>query len=156
MKSTDHEIYYAACRFTDESAEEDVHRETAGNNGTFLVMEPRDESLLRKAKVREILKTFQEDQPEEHKQSLKKQSNQQTNDNKYQFGNFGEQFNRIEKPEAKAQKKSQSQAPSWFNNLEGELVNHTHHIGKPIIVQQQNRVSKKREAQVLRRRDMPQ
>lgn len=32
-------------------------------------MEPRDESLMRKAKVREILKTFQEEQPEEQKQS---------------------------------------------------------------------------------------
>jgi hypothetical protein len=55
--------------------------------GTFLVMEPRDESLMRKAKVREILKTFQEEQPEEQKHpglnsKLKRGQNQGSLDTK--------------------------------------------------------------------------
>ena len=109
-------------------------------------MEPRDESLLRKAKVREILKTFQEEQPEEQKQpgihpKLKRGQNQGSLDTKfYQYGNFGEQFNRIEKQDGRGGKKSSSYVPGLFNNLQGDLINHTHYVGKPIIVQQQNRV----------------
>lgn len=45
--------------------------------------------------------------------------------------------------------------PGLFNNLQGDLINHTHYIGKPIIVQQQNRVQKKKLAQNVRRRDLP-
>jgi hypothetical protein len=62
-------------------------------------------------------------------------------DTKYQYGDFGEQFHRVEKHEAsRGQKKSSSYVPCLFNNLQGDLINHTHYAGKPIVVQQQNRV----------------
>ena len=78
-------------------------------SGTFM-LEPRDESLMRKKKVIEILKTFQE--PENDYADIKKQ--------KKPAANFGEQFNPVG-PGHK--KKSHSSIPS-----------HTYYTGKPIII----------------------
>lgn len=61
LPSKDHEIHYAACNISSDSSGEaprKVESFASRERGTFLVMEPRDESLMRKAKVREILKTF--------------------------------------------------------------------------------------------------
>ena len=70
-------------------------------------MEPRDESLMRKKKVIQILKTFQEEQPEDISKRQKKKKVVDPNEN------FGEQFNRIEKP---TEKKS-SFVPCLSDNL---------------------------------------
>lgn len=56
-----HEIHYAACNISSDSGGDKSNKRgsfASRERGTFLVMEPRDESLMRKAKVREILKTF--------------------------------------------------------------------------------------------------
>jgi len=99
------------------------------------MLEPRDESLFRKKKVIEILKTFQEQEdPEEAKKQKKNQ------------GNFGEQFDRMEK--TKNKKAATGLGDCFLNN---ELINNTYNLGKPIIIQQQNRVQKKK--QNMRRRD---
>jgi hypothetical protein len=71
LPNKDHEIHYAACNISSDSGADPAHKHetfASRERGTFLVMEPRDESLMRKAKVRKILKTFQEEQPEEQKQ----------------------------------------------------------------------------------------
>lgn len=56
------EIQYAACNFSNDDSHEEAKQMTetfaSRERGTFLMAEPRDQSLMRKAKVREILKTF--------------------------------------------------------------------------------------------------
>lgn len=58
------DIHFAVCNISSESGGENQQKNetfASRERGTFMVMEPREESLMRKAKVREILKTFQEE-----------------------------------------------------------------------------------------------
>ena len=120
-------------------------------NGEFLtqktfsqILEPRDESLMRKQKVIQILKTFQE----QEEQSPKK---------KKQVGasNFGEEFDRLEREPSGDKNKGQQLIPQMLDNFKNDSQNHTYYTGKPIVIQNQNRVMKKKNLN-MRRRDLPQ
>ena len=70
------------------------------------MLEPRDESLMRKKKVIEIIKTFQEEQPEV-KAGAK--------------DNFGEQFHRIEKICEEEKREKSPSIPQFLDDFKDPL-----------------------------------
>ena len=93
------------------------NNESGSQEGATFMLEPRDESLMRKKKVIEILKTFQvEEDPAQIEESKKQKKS----------GNFGEEYDPV-----KHQNKKLGQQIDPFNL---EPINNTFNVGKPIIV----------------------
>jgi len=91
-----------------------------------------------------------------------KEQNTSSGDKSGDNNNFCEQFNRMEElldkdPEEEHKKNKSNNLPYMFDDFNSELQNHTYYGGKPIVVQQQNRVAKQKQQKPVnvRRRDLP-